>query len=84
MGNGEAGAGAAQREREVQIRVLGVCVCLFQVRINPHFVLATLMVPPHHRSSSGCNFPPTVPYMGKQYYYGAWPGVATDWFKLSI
>lgn len=69
MGNGWAGAGAgagAAQKGEVQVRVLGVCVRLFQVRINPHFALATLMVPPHHRSSSGCNFPPTVPYLSKQ------------------
>lgn len=59
------GLGQLRRE-EVQVRVLGVCVRLFQVRINPHFALATLMVPPHHRSSSGCNFPPTVPYLSKQ------------------
>lgn len=69
------GLGHVREKREVQVRVLGVCV--------PVSSEETLMVPPHHRSPSSCNFPPTVPYLGKQYYYGAWPGVATDWFKLS-
>lgn len=82
MGNGEAGAGATQREeRGVSWSAQGTCVNDSGMRINPHIVLATLIVSPYPRSPLPVSVHWAAPYFQKQHHPGIGLGMATDWLR---